>query len=356
MKFLDSSRRILGLAAVGLAGAGLTAAMRAPAMVKGVTYRVKVETKLPSFAFGGAGAGGGNADIGGGVGGGGGGGGGFGGGVGQLVRVALAGDRAKVEFQLGNPPGSSITDYYLILLDSNKTYRVSPEAQTFSDASLAANGGRGGRGFGGGGGGGFGGAGRANRGDRGGGNNGGDNAGRGGRGAGANPFAALTDAQEVSDVKANVEDLGAGEVIETRPTKHYRVTVNYSFKLYGQPRQAQTTTEVWTVDFPQRVINPFEAATATGDSGTMADVARTLITEAKKLPGVPVKVVTTQTIPVSAVGADQVDVAANGSVPQTISIVRTTAITALKEADVDDADLKIPDGYKKVSGFGRGGQ
>jgi hypothetical protein len=353
MNISNSSRRLLGMAALGFVGAGLTAAMRGPATVKGVTYRVKVETKLPSFAFGGAGAGGGNADIGGAVGGavggGGGGGGGFGGGVGQLVRVALAGDRAKVEFQLGNPPGSSITDYYLILLDSNKTYRVSPEAQTFSDASLAANGGRSGRGFGGGGGGGFGGAGRANRG-------GGDNAGRGGRGAGVNPFAALTDAQEVSDVKTNVEDLGAGEVIETRPTKHYRITVNYGFKLYGQPRQAQTTTEVWTVDFPQRVINPFDAATATGDSGTMADVARKLITEAKKLPGVPVKVVTTQTIPVSAVGADQVDVAANGSVPQTISIVRTTAITALKEADVDDADLKIPDGYKKVSGFGRGGQ
>jgi hypothetical protein len=340
----NSHRRLLGLAAIGFVGIGLTAAMRAPSAVKGVTYRVKVETKLPGFAFGGGGAGGGGADVGG----------GFGGGVSQLIRVAVAGDRAKVEFQLGNPPGSSITDYYLMLLDSNKTYRVSPDAQTFSDASLAANGGRGGRG--GRGAGGFGGAGRGARGDRGGGNNGGENNGRAGRGGGANPFAALTDAQDVSDVKANVEDLGAGEAIETRPTKHYRITVNYSFKLYGQPRQAQTTTEVWTVDFPQRVINPLEATTATGDSGTIADVATKLITEAKKLPGVPVKIVTTQTIPVSAVGADQVDVAANASVPQTISIVRTTAITALKEADVDDADLKIPDGYTKVSGFGREGQ
>ena len=39
-----------------------------------------------------------------------------------------------------------------------------------------------------------------------------------------------------------------------------------------------------------------------------------------------------------------------------MSIVQTTAITALKEADVDETGLKVPDGYKKVAaGFGRGG-
>src|SRR3954471_24484662 len=167
MKIVDSGRRVVTLTAMSLAGAGLIGAVRTAAPVKGVTYRVKVETKLPNFGFGGGGGGGGggNPDVGGG--GGGGGFGGFAGGVSQLVRVALAGDRAKVEFQLGNPPGSSITDYYLIMLDSNKTYRVSPDAQTFADASLAPNAGRGGRGaFGGGGGGGaggFGGAGRGNR-------------------------------------------------------------------------------------------------------------------------------------------------------------------------------------------------
>src|SRR3954470_21163510 len=163
MKIVDSGRRVVTLTAMSLAGAGLIGAVRTAAPVKGVTYRVKVETKLPNFGFGGGGGGGGNPDVGGG---GAGGFGGFGGGVSQLVRGALAGDRAKVEFQLGNPPGSSITDYYLIMLDSNKTYRVSPDAQTYADASLTPNLGRGGRG-GAGGGGGFGG--RGNRG----GNNGG---------------------------------------------------------------------------------------------------------------------------------------------------------------------------------------
>lgn len=357
MRNVRRNPRFVGLAALAfVAVAGLVAAARPIFTVKGVTYRVKVETRMPNFGPGGGG------DPGAGGAGGGGGGGGFGGGAVQLVRVELAGNRAKVEFQVGNLPGSSITDYYVMLLDSNKTYRVSPDAQTYADASLAPNGaGRGGRGggpprgaAGGAGGGGGAAGGRGNRG----GNTGGDNpGGRGGRGGGGgvNPMQVLTD-MVVTDVKTNVEDLGAGDVIDARPTKHYKITVNYGFKLYGQPREGKTTTEIWTVDFSQRVVNPFEATTAVGDSGTMADVTRRLIDEAKKLPGIPVKVVTTQTIPVSAVGADQVEETAAGGVSQTVSIVRTTAITALKEASVDEVDFVIPPDYKKVSGFGRGRQ
>ena len=347
MKNVRRRRRLIGQVALATVGAtGLVAAVRARSTVKGVTYRVKVQTQMPNFGFGGGNPGGGGEA--GGVG-------SLGGGISQLVRVEVAGERAKVEFQVGNPPGSSFTDYYVMLLDSNKVYRVSPDAQTFSDATLAANAGnRRGRGAGGGdaGAGGFGGAG-ANRGGRGGNTSGGDNNGRGGRGGGLNPFAVLSDAQ-ITNLKTSVEDLGAGEVIETRSTKHYKITVDYGFRLYGQPREGKTTTEIWTVEFPQRVVNPFEAVTVPGDSGTMADVTRRLIAEAKKIPGVAVKVMTTQTLPLSAIGGDQVEVTGAGSVPQTVKIVRTTAITALKEADVDETGLQVPEGYTKVSGFGRG--
>src|SRR5438445_12635717 len=106
MNCLRQSQRLIakiGVAAV--IATGLIAATRASFTVKGVTYRVRVETRMPNMGFGGGNPGG--ADV---VGGGGGGGGGFPGGfggVGQLVRVELAGERAKVEFQVGNPPGSS---------------------------------------------------------------------------------------------------------------------------------------------------------------------------------------------------------------------------------------------------------
>jgi hypothetical protein len=337
------------LAAVG--AAGVIAAVKPNAPVKGVSYRVRTQTAAPTFAGGPGGedappAGRGFP------------GGGFGGG--QLVRVDLANNRAKVEFQLGAPPGSSLSDYFLMLLDSNKVYRVNPDSQTYADASLGGIGG-----FGGGRRGGFGGrAGgdstRGNRGGRGnfgGGNGGGDNPGRGrgGRGGGVNPMQVLQDLI-ITSVKVQTEDLGAGEMIENRPTHKYRITGDYNFTLYGQPRSAKSTTDVWTVDFPVKLVDPFEQASTMGDTLSYAGIAARLAAEEKKIPGAHVKTVATQTIPVSvAVGADA-DVSASGQVEQTASIVRTTTITALKEVDVDDALLSIPEGYRKVSGFGRGGQ
>ena len=342
------SHRIIAQVAFAAVGAtGLMAATRAEVPVKGITYRVRVQTQMPNFGGGGGDVGGGGGEFPG----------GFGGGNSQLVRVELAGDRAKVEFQLGNPPGSSITDYYLMLLDSNKVYRVSPDAQTFTDGALAVGAGRGGGQRGGFGGGGDGGRQAAGgRGGRGGNNNPGGDQGRAGRGGGGiNPMTVLTDAV-ITAMRTKVEDLGAGEVIETRATRHYKITVDYDFKLYGQPRDARTVTEIWAVDYAQRVVDPFQAGNALGDTMTMADVSRRILAEAKKISGVHVKTVTTQTVPASAVGAAEVEVTPVGSVPQTVNIVRTTTITALKDSDIDEAGLKIPADYKKVAGFGRGGQ
>lgn len=339
--------RIAGALLAAAGAAGLIAAARPHAPVKGVSYRVRTQTALPSF--GGGGAGGEE---------GGGGGRGFPGGGGQLVRVDLAGNRAKVEFQLGAPPGSSLTDYFLMLLDSNKVYRVNPDSQTFADAFLGGMGGFGGRGnrggFGGGGDNPRGGnrGGRGGRGDGG----GGDNPGRGGRGGFVNPMQVLQDLQ-ITSVKVQTEDLGAGEAIENRPTHKYRITGDYAFTLYGQPRTAKTTTEVWAIDFPQKLVDPFEQASTMGDTLTYVGIAARLAAEERKIPGVRVKTVTTQTIPIAVAGGAEAEVNAAGQVAQTVSIVRTTTITALKDAEIDDALLSIPVGYRKVSGFGRpGGQ
>lgn len=330
------------LAAV--AGTGLVAASTISAPVKGASYRVRVQTQNP-------------VPVGGPVQeqGRGGGGGGFGNNV-QLVRVETAGDRAKVEFQLGNPPGSTVSDYFVMVLDSNRVYRVSPDAKTYAETQLAPGGGRGRGGMPGGGNPG------GNQGQRGRAGNagnppGGGDQGRGGGGpgrGGMNPQQVMNDAV-ITDIKTNVENLGAGEMIENRPTRKYRIVVNYDFKLYGQPRQGTTTTEIWAVDFPTRVVNPFEAATAAGDTMTMADVTRRIIAESKKIAGVHVKTVTTRTIPIGAIGAE-VEIANPAAGPQNVNIVSTTTITALKEEDIDPSIFAIPSDFSKATGFGRGGQ
>ena len=329
---------------LGVAGsAGLIAAARTPLPVKGVNYRVRTQTQMPNFGGGGGGDEGGRGFPG-----------GFGGG-GQLVRVDLAGNRAKVEFQIGNPPGSSLTDYFLMVLDSNKVYRVSPDSQTYADAFLGGMGMMGGRGRGGGGPGGAGGGGRGGRGGGGGGGRGGDDQGRGGRGGGGfNPMQVIQDLV-ITSMKTQTEELGPGEAIETRPTRKYRITADYEFKLYGQARTAKTVTDVWTIDFPQKIVDPFEGPSTAGDSLSYAGISARMVAEQKKIPGIHVKTVTTQTIPVAIAGGAEADVNAAGQVAQTVNIVRTTTITALKEAEVDESFLSIPAGYRKV-GFGRGGQ
>jgi hypothetical protein len=106
-----------------------------------------------------------------------------------------------------------------------------------------------------------------------------------------------------------------------------------------------------------KIVDPFAGASTSNDTLSYQGIAARLVAEEKKIPGVHVKSVTTQEIPVAIAGGADADVNAAGQVAQTISIVRTTTITALKEADIDDAGLSIPAGYKKVSGFGRpGGQ
>ncbi len=343
------TRTISRLVIAGIGVTGLAAATRAPATVKGANYRLRVQTQLPAFGGApGADAGGDNPGR------------GFGGfgGQSQLVRVDVAGNRAKVEFQVGAPPGSSLSDYYLMLLDSNKVYRVSPDSQTYSDAVLAA--GAGGRGAGRGPGG-FGGGNRGGgRGGNGGGGAGagGDAGGRGNRGdrgnTFVNPMQVIMDAV-VTGMKTSTEDLGASDVVEGRPTHKYRITLDYDFKLYGQPRTGKTITEVWSVDFPVKIVDPFASTQVIGDSLSYAGIAARLAQEAAKVPGTHVKIVTTQEVPLSAMGATEGDVTANGQVAQTAKIVRTTLVTALKEADIDEAELAIPSGYKKV-GFSRGGQ
>src|SRR3954470_17750269 len=91
-----NSMKTVGILLAAAGAAGLIAATKPSTPVKGVSYRVRTQTALPNFGApgggGGGGGGGGDQPFGGR---------GFGGGAGsQLVRVDMAGNRAKVEFQL----------------------------------------------------------------------------------------------------------------------------------------------------------------------------------------------------------------------------------------------------------------
>jgi hypothetical protein len=214
-----SLSRIFRLAAV----AGLVVATAPTPFVPGVTYRLRMTTRLPDFLGRGGGGGAGGPLI--------------------LARVTSVGDKARFEFQAVEPmrPGINLNDYVL-LADSGKFITVSPDSQTYREGSVVLVGG-----------GGIGSL-ASSMGGRGGG-------GGGGRGRGNADAAAgsgILEGYQVRDVRIDVKDLGAGEQIDGRATQHYMVNAEYTVLINGQPsplkmlfevisRSPTTTISLWTI-------------------------------------------------------------------------------------------------------------
>jgi hypothetical protein len=270
-------------------------------------------------------------------------------------RGVAAENHARIEFLAFTPaPQGMTTDDFLIALDSGKAFVLHSNTQRFTSADdlfggpavitlgRIMGGGRGGPGGGGGGppGGGGGGAGRGGRGGGGGppgGRTGGGRGARGGRG-GNNGFLNQLD---LLDVTFKLEKLGAGEVIEGRPTQHVRITTDYRILWGDQAFPAHAVTEVWTTPLPTRIPNPFEpliVADQSGD-GPLIEYALKLRAIRAQFEGTPIKVITTTTL--TEVG-DVVGLRSlmrndpnNINTNTKLTIVQQTQITNIQPADVD---------------------
>jgi hypothetical protein len=284
-------------------------------------------------------------------------------------RGIAAGNRVRIELLAMTPlpPGVTLDDF-IFVLDSGrvavlhaKTQTVTPANDLFGGPAIVAiarsGGGRGGRGpgggdgaGGGGGGGGGGGAGRAGgRGDRGGGGGGGAiGGGRAGRGRGRGFSRGMLDQVQVRDVTFAIEKLGAGEPMEGRETKHYKITADYTLVWSGQAVDAHAVTEIWSTPLPIDITNPFEPLTAyePADDGPMIEYVAKLARIRSQVEGVPIKVVTSTTL----TGLQNVFAAPDAANAETeaprgvVKVVQTTGISGIKETDVDEKLLMAADG------------
>jgi hypothetical protein len=284
-------------------------------------------------------------------------------------RGIAAGNRMRIELLAMSPLPDGVTlNDFIFALDSGRVVVLHTNNQTVTPANdlfggpaivaLARTGG-GGRGFGGGeaGGGGGGGdrggggGGRAfgGRGDRGGGGGPG-RAGRAGRGRGGFGRGLLSQIQ-LRDVNFTIEKLGAGEAIEGRETKHYRITADYKVAWSDQVLDAHAVTEIWSTVLPVALANPFEPLPVyePEPDGPMIEYAAKLARIRSQVEGVPIKVVTTTTITglqnVAGLRGAAPGASAD-SVPQpgVVKIVQQTAITGIKDGDVDEKLLTLPNG------------
>jgi len=337
-----STRLGLGIAA-GIAVIATTAATRpVPLFVPGLAFRVSSSTKV----YGGDTPRGQDDEV-------------------MRGRGVAANNHARIEFLAFTPaPQGVTTDDYVIAVDSGKAFVYHANSQQYTPANdmfggpavialgrVLGGGGRGG--FPGGGdpngaGGGGGGAVRGGRGGgRGGPPGGGGPGGRGpGRGRGRGGVGAgFLDQLDLLDVTFKVEKLGAGEVIDTRPTQHYRVTADYRVLWGGQSIPAHQVTELWTASLPMNIPNPFEPLIVADQStdGPLIEYALKLRAARREVEGTPVKVVTTTTFTNVREVVGFQNYVANDPTIDKVTVVQQTALTGIQPTDVDPKLVTVPD-------------
>jgi len=157
--------------------------------------------------------------------------------------------------------------------------------------------------------------------------------------------AGFLDQLEILDVNFKIEKLGAGEVMETRPTQRYRITTDYRVVWGGQAFPAHAVTEIWAATLPVQIPNPFEPLIVADQStdGPLIEYALKLRAIRAQVEGTPIKVVTTTTFTGIREIAGFQGYVGNDPTVDKVTVVQQTQLTAIQPADVDPKLVAVPD-------------
>jgi hypothetical protein len=265
----------------------VTASTAATPFTKGLTYRVRMSSRLPMQMAGMGGDAGAGPLI--------------------LARASAVGNRARFDLQTFQPapPGSSVDDY-LLVLDSSKTFLVNPGERTYSDATTWLSSGALGM-----------------LGARGGGR-------RGGGGGGGMPQV------DINGLVTDFEIVGQ-DTVDGRQTQHCRIVAEMSVAVMGNQTPLRIIIDTWTANLRYHIVNPFDGpATVTPDDPASKLTAK-LNELRRKIAGTPVKTVVTTSVTLGGpAGAGMA-----------LDFVQTTTITDIKEVDVDEKLFDLPEGFMK---------
>jgi hypothetical protein len=143
----------------------------------------------------------------------------------------------------------------------------------------------------------------------------------------------LLNSAVLSNISVNVEDLGAGEAMQGFPTKHYRITTQYSMAIMGQSMNTSTVQEVWTAKLGTALANAFDGQMPKSMAdGPMKELFEKQSAARKQLDGATIKSTTTSSIAVSGMN---------------MSTLQTLEMLEIKQGDVDESLLAIPAGFTK---------
>jgi hypothetical protein len=140
----------------------------------------------------------------------------------------------------------------------------------------------------------------------------------------------------IVDFATQVDSLGAGEPIDGRATRHFRVLYSFNTMRGNNTQETNNTYEYWLADLPVPMVNPFDGRTFL--SGPRKLLMAELVPKlnkawAKMGTGTAVKIVGT-----------------NGQ-----GFTRKIDLTNVKTAQFDDSVFTIPKGFHRATPGGPGG-
>jgi hypothetical protein len=289
---LSIARRAAAFVGLAALTAVSISASRPP--MKGVSYRLRMNTRLPAIMQSMQQNGGPAAPA-------------------FLVKVKASGKNARFEFD-SMPQGTPIpAGDYMLFLESGRALRVSPKERLYDEAP---------NGFGAAGGGG--GLQLLN-----------SVGGRGGR------------APDITGIDMDVQQLD-DETIDGRQVRHYQLVTEFTLEVMNQTTPVRIEMETWTADLApnQVIINPFDFTGAIASNDPAAKLTNRLAAERKKMQGTPIKMVTNFILTGLA----------NGAIPS-LEFGQTIEVLDIKDVDIDPKDLDVPAGFtKREPRVGRGGR
>ncbi len=285
---------------LGLTALCLAASTGAVPYTKGITYRVRMSSRLPPQLAGMGGDAGAGPLI--------------------LARASAVGNRARFDLQTFQPaPQGASLDDYLLVIDSSRTVLVNPDERSYTDATALLSGG------------GLGMLGAMAGGRRGG--RGGGGVGGGAGGGGGMPQ------YDINGLVTDFETVGQ-DTVDGRQTQHYRIVAEMTVAVMGNQTPLRIMIDTWTASLPYHIVNPFDGAATVSPDDPAAKLTAKLNELRKKIEGTAIKSVITSSLTVGGpAGAGMA-----------LDFVQTTTITDIKEMDVDEKLLELPVGFTKKSG------
>lgn len=143
---------------------------------------------------------------------------------------------------------------------------------------------------------------------------------------------------EFTDIKVDLQDLGAGEPIDGYATYKYKLTQAFTMKMtmmgHAINSPSSSTTEIWIAPQLDGLMDPSARPMVATPTGPMAELMRQLTAQYMKMKkGLPLKRITTS---VSGEGARQ------------HTTTMTSTITNVKKSAISPSVFEVPSGYTKV--------